>query len=247
MAKVCSADVINNISLFSEMSEQEKKSLLQISRINYLSRGNILFLQGDKMKIFHVVYSGSVQIFRETMDGHEITSDIMVSGDPLSLAEITDANPVYKVSARTVEDTILLEIPMDWLQNNLKNFNGLIFKLFARISHRLQKTSLEIERNSTMSASELIACFLHELCIIHDFDPRGFELPYSKTLIASRLGMELETFSRCLHKLRNFGITVRGSHVSLFPNYLNNSNKIHSDNDNIKLSQKKLDMDRIAD
>jgi CRP-like cAMP-binding protein len=247
MAKVCSADVINNISLFSEMSVQEKFALSQISRIHNLPRGNLLFLQGDEMKFFHIVYSGTMQIFRETIDGHEITSDILVAGDPLSLAEIADAEPVYKVNARAVEDSIILEIPMDWLRNNLKNFNHLIFKLFAKISHRLQKTSMEIERNSTMTASELIACYLHELCIIHDFDPRGFELPYSKTLIASRLGMELETFSRSLHKLREFGITIRGSHVALFPNYFNKQEIIHGDNDNDKLPQKKLDMNCIAD
>jgi len=247
MTKVCIADVINNISLFSGMPEQEKNLLSQNSRIHYLPRGSLLFLQGDEMKFFHVVYSGALQIFRETLDGHEITSDIAVPGDPLSLAEITDPKPVCKVSARAVEDTIVIEIPMDWLRQNLKNFNHLMLKLFARISHRLQKTSLEIERNSTMSASELIACFLHELCVVHDFDPRGFNLPYSKTLIASRLGMELETFSRSLHKLRQFGITVRGSYVSLFPNYLNKPEIIHGDNDNDKLPQKMLDMNCVAD
>jgi CRP-like cAMP-binding protein len=247
MAKVCINDAMNNISLFSGISAQEKSALSQISKIHHIPRGSILFMQGDEMKLFHVVYSGMLQIFKETLDGHEITSDIAVPGDPLSLAEITDIEPIHKASARAIEDTILIEIPMDWLRHNLKNFNHLMLKLFTRISHRLQKIDMEIERNSTMSASELITCFLHELCVVHDFDPRGFNLPYSKTLIASRLGMELETFSRSLRKLREFGITVRGSHVSLFPNYLSNAEIIHGDNDNDKLPQKMLDMDLIAD
>jgi hypothetical protein len=55
---------------------------------------------------------------------------------------------------------------------------------------------------------------LERLCLLYDFDPAGFELPISKTLIASRLRMELETFSRALKKLSAHGITVTGTHVA---------------------------------
>ena len=40
-----------------------------------------------------------------------------------------------------------------------------------------------------------------------------FILPYSKKLIASRLGIEVETFSSTLLKLQEYGIKVIGSHV----------------------------------
>ena len=35
-------------------------------------------------------------------------------------------------------------------------------------------------------------------------------LPYDKKLIASRLGMKPETFSRALAQLRNHGVTIKG-------------------------------------
>ena len=44
-------------------------------------------------------------------------------------------------------------------------------------------------------------------------DVHGFTLPFKKSLIASRLGMELETLSRALPKLKEHGITVKGSQV----------------------------------
>ena len=66
-----------------------------------------------------------------------------------------------------------------------------------------------------MSATQLVACFLQRLCVLYDFNPREFELPYSKTLIASRLGMELETFSRTLNKLKENGISVEGTRVMI--------------------------------
>ena len=66
-----------------------------------------------------------------------------------------------------------------------------------------------------MSAAQLVACFLQRLCVLYSFNPKGFDLPYSKTLIASRLGMELETFSRTLAKLKEHGISVEGSRVMI--------------------------------
>ncbi len=214
MTKLSLSDVINFLPLFSGISKQEKENLRYVAKIKCLSHGQTLFIQGDEMLFFHVVYRGTVQLFRETTDGHEITSDILISGDSLCPSEIADDTPLYHANARAVDDVVLLEIPISWMKYNLKNFNHLMFKLFSDVSHRLQEATLEVERQATMSAPQLIVCFLYNICARYNFDPRGFELPYSKTLIASRLGMELETFSRSLHKLKEYGITVQGTHVS---------------------------------
>ena len=48
---------------------------------------------------------------------------------------------------------------------------------------------LEAEHQANMFAAQLVACFLQRLCVLYDFNPKGFDLPYSKSLIASRLGM----------------------------------------------------------
>ncbi|MDB2415204.1 helix-turn-helix domain-containing protein [Rickettsiales bacterium] len=65
-----------------------------------------------------------------------------------------------------------------------------------------------------MTATQMVACFLQRLCILYGHDPQDFELPYSKTLIASRLRIELETFSHTLKRLKKEGITVEGKDVS---------------------------------
>jgi CRP-like cAMP-binding protein len=74
----------------------------------------------------------------------------------------------------------------------------------------------EMERQVTMTAPQILAHFLRQICDSHGLDPRGFALPYKKSLIASRLGMELETLSRAWPKLKDHGIIVKGSYVS-FP------------------------------
>lgn len=214
MIKLSLADVVETLPLFAEISGKEKTALLQVAKLRNLAHGQLLFIQGDPMIYFHIIYSGTIQLFRETADGYEITPAILIAGDSLCPAEVVETAPFYHVNAKAVDDAILFEVPMDWLKANLKDFNHLILKLFSDVSHRLQESTLEVERQATMSAVQLVTCFLHDICVRYNFDPKGFELPYSKTLIASRLGMELETLSRSLHKLKDYGITVQGTHVS---------------------------------
>ena len=64
-----------------------------------------------------------------------------------------------------------------------------------------------------MSTTEILASFLKDTCKSYGIDSHSFTLPFKKSLIASRLGMELETLSRALPKLKEHGITVKGSQV----------------------------------
>ncbi len=67
---------------------------------------------------------------------------------------------------------------------------------------------VESEHKSTMNVAQRVGCFIQRLCVMHDLDPDRFTLPYSKALIASRLGISPETLSRAFVTLRKFGILV---------------------------------------
>lgn len=193
--------------------------LTQNSRLRHCRRGQFLFMHGDQVTHFYILYRGTVQVFRETPDGHEITSDILIPGDTLGADEIIKSKHNHQSNARAVDDAVLLEIPLSWMKQHLKDFDNLAAKLLAGLADRLHGAQLEAEHRATMSAPQMVACFLERLCVLYEFDPRGFELPISKTLIASRLRMELETFSRALKKLKEHGIVVTGTHVAFTDAY----------------------------
>jgi CRP-like cAMP-binding protein len=218
-------DTLKVLPLFSDLSDQERDMVIQVSRIRNILRGQFLFMHGDKVKYFYVVCSGAMQVFRETLDGHEVTSEILISGDIIGADEVVQAKCSYQSNARVVDDAVLLEIPLGWIREHLKSFDHLAPKLLADISARLHNSQIEAEHLSTMSAAQIVACYMQKLCVLYNFDPHGFELPYSKTLIASRLHMELETFSRTLKKLKEHGIIVTGTYVS-FANAYKASNYV---------------------
>ncbi len=208
-------NTLKALPLFSDISSADGDLLVRNSRIMSCKRGQFLFMHGDRITHFYVICRGAMQIFRETPGGQEVTSDILIAGDSINANEVVARQSLHQVNARAVEDSSLLEIPISWMREHIKDFDHLAEKLLASVSDRLHSVQLEAEQLTTMSAAQMVACYLQKLCVLYNFDPHGFELPYTKTLIASRLRIEKETFSRTLQTLRDQGIIVTGTHVAI--------------------------------
>jgi CRP/FNR family transcriptional regulator, dissimilatory nitrate respiration regulator len=205
---------LKSLPLFAGLADQDKDALIRAGKLRRYAKGENVFLYGDPIRNFHIICEGTVQLFRETPDGHEMTSEVLIDGDAIGETEILQLAPVHQFNALAVKDSVLAEFPAAWLRESAKHNGTLALNVLGMLSRRANIATLEAEHKTTMSAAQQIACFLERLCILHDFDPHGFDLPYNKTLIASRLGMELETFSRGLSKIRDHGISIQGTRVA---------------------------------
>ena len=207
-------DSIRSLPLFEGMSDGEKDEFLGKARIKNCPRGSYVFTQGDNVKNFYIIQSGVVRLFRTTPGGDEITTDILIKGDTICERKVLRYNTLHPDYALCVEDTTLLEFPATWLRESVRKNAVLSLNILSILSLRSLLKDIEAEHQSTMSTAQIVVCFLQWMCNIHGFDPRSFELPYNKSLIASRLGMKQETFSRTLPRLRENGIDIQGTHVS---------------------------------
>ncbi len=207
--------IIRVMPLFSGLTEKDKDNLLEEGRLRHYSRGQTVFRYGEPVAQFYIITSGAIQLYRENAEGGEKTIDLLTIGQTLCDSEIMDACRNHRASAKAIDESTLLSFSISWLKDAAKEHTAFALNLLARISKQAHLAEVEAEHQATLSAAQMVACFLQRICVLHDLDYRGFELPYSKTLIASRLGMELETFSRTLAKLREQGIRVEGSHVSI--------------------------------
>jgi len=208
-------DTLRALPLFSDLSQDDGAVLVRNSRIISCNRGQFLFMHGGKITHFYVICRGAMQVFRETPGGQEITNDILIAGDSINADEVIARQSIHTMNARAADDCSLLEIPISWMREHLKDFDHIAEKLLASIADRLHSAQVDVEHLTTMSAAQMVACYLQKLCVLYNFDPHGFELPYTKALIASRLHIEKETFSRTLQTLRDQGIMVDGAHVSI--------------------------------
>lgn len=215
MLPAIAPDTVRDIFLFSGLAEKDKDALIADGRIRPCPKGQMLFAHGDPVTHFYVIVKGAFQLFRANADGNEKTIDILKAGQTMCEGEILDACRAHRVNAVPVEDAAVLEFPVGWLKETARSHNAFALNLLSLIAQEAHMAEVEAEHLATMSAAQMVACFLQRLCVLYGFDPQGFDLPYSKTLIASRLGMELETFSRTLAKLKEHGISVEGIRVMI--------------------------------
>jgi CRP-like cAMP-binding protein len=203
------------LSLFSDLSTIERDELVRASRVRTLKKGDHVFYHGDASASFFIVVSGAIRTHRETPDGKEVTLHIAIVGDTLGDHEMFENKPSYQTSAIAAEDSLVLEYPVRWIREKIREHSALALNMLAAVSKSSSRMTIDREHMVTLKTPQRIGCFLMRLCDIHQLDPKKFTLPYSKATIASKLGMEPESFSRALAKLKEIGVMVNGNEVSI--------------------------------
>jgi CRP-like cAMP-binding protein len=169
-------------------------------------KGATLFNQGQPADAFFVILDGWVKIYRTTADGHEVVLHVFKRGETFAEAAMFLGGR-YPASAETVSAARLLIIDGGAFRTRIRNQPELALSMLAAASHQLKALVEQIEQIKVRSAPQRIAEFILRLSE-HQKGPATIELPFEKGLIANRLGMKPESFSRALARLRSLGVTV---------------------------------------
>jgi CRP/FNR family transcriptional regulator, dissimilatory nitrate respiration regulator len=205
---------LGDLPLFAGLPPEALCSLLANAQIQYAERHDVLFHQGEPATQFYVLLEGWLKVYRTTADGSESVIAVAAPGESVAEAAIF-ANGRFPVSATAVSDARLLMIPGPSFLRRLREHPELSLNMLASMSVRLRGLVRQIEQLSTRSALERLAEFLLQLCPEHDSGAACVRLPLDKHLIAARLGMQPETFSRVLAKLRRIGVSSQGDKVGI--------------------------------
>jgi CRP-like cAMP-binding protein len=209
------SETIRTAPLFSGLTAKDIDSLLSNGQLNPLPRGEMLFHQGDAITHFYLIARGTIQLHRAAADGHEKTLHIITVGQPFCESEVMNGYSHHRATASAINDVMVIKFPVRWLKETANHHHGLTRNMLAIISQQVHMAEVEAEHQASMSAAQLVACYFQWLCTLHNFNYQHFKLPYSKTLIASRLGMDLATFSRALAKLKKQHLSMAGARVEI--------------------------------
>jgi|APSaa5957512535_1039671.scaffolds.fasta_scaffold119707_2 CRP-like cAMP-binding protein len=202
---------LKKIPLLAGMTDDARMSLLADATVRKYPRGTSLFMQGEPADRFFVILDGWVKGFRQAPDGHE--SVIAVFGPGESFAEAAMfVSGNFPISTEIVADARLLVIPRNGLLKQLRDDPDIALKMLASMSARLRGFVQQVEQLTVKSATQRLASFLEKLVDV-DEGADEFELPLDKMLIAGRLGMQPETLSRALAKLKSIGVVTEGHRV----------------------------------
>lgn len=120
----------------------------------------------------------------------------------------------FPASAEVTEEARLLSIQSEPFRKRLHAEPEIAVAMLASVSRRMHYLVGQIEQLQLRSGTQRVAHFLLKQCPARE-GPAEIVLPYDKSLIASRLGMKPESFSRALARLRDLGVRTARSHVSI--------------------------------
>ena len=205
--------LLESTALFAGISREAIQACLVEARVQVYSRDTRLFSRDDPAACFFIVLDGWIKLFRDTPDGGQTVFGAFSRGQPFALAAAFRFG-VYPVNADIVEHSRLLAIPAANFVQRARANAVLAMNINATMGDLMQSFVAQIERLTTLSATERVADFLVSHCSA-ETGPVSLHLPHDKALIAARLGMEPETFSRCLAKLRAHGVESSGAVVRI--------------------------------
>jgi CRP-like cAMP-binding protein len=204
-----------NLPMFSEMGPAELDRIAAATVPLYFEKGQSVVQCGDPCTGFHVVVYGQVKLGFTSPQGVEKVVEIIRPGQSFGEALMFLDKP-YIVFAQALADSMLLHVAK---QAVLEELGPSPFgrRMIAGLARRLHGLVRDVEAYTLRSGQERIIGYL--LADVPDSVEQGaaeVHLTPGKSVIASRLNMTPEHFSRILHELAASGlIEVNGRSIRI--------------------------------
>ncbi|MBV8049151.1 MAG: Crp/Fnr family transcriptional regulator [Paludibacterium sp.] len=186
--------------LFQALSPEQLAVLLPHVREVRCDKGRVLFQKGDPCDGMYVVVYGRVKLSLFSAQGSEKVVEVIQPGQSLAEA-VMFLGYAYPVLAQCLDDTLLLKIDSAGILGALGGDGDFARRLLAGMSMRLHGLIRDVERYSTESSLQRVSGYLQQAWVDAGEPDSAFPLPLNKNLIASRLNLTPETFSRVLQRL----------------------------------------------
>lgn len=208
--------LLRQLPLFGALSHSEVQRIATATAQVRVSAGARLFSRGDPCAGFHVVINGRVKLLLESRDGAEKVMEICGPGHSFGEAVMFLQKPYY-VSAEVLEPSLLLHIGKGAVYAELDSNPDFARHMLAGLSMRLHRLVGDLESFTLRDGTHRVASYLlgekQEEVRTGSLEVR---LPVSKGVLASRLNVTREHFSRILQELSIAGLVrVKGPVIQI--------------------------------
>jgi CRP-like cAMP-binding protein len=212
-SKIRIHDLLSRLEAFNELSVNQLDDIAQSSVEINIKRGEWVFQRGDHCNGFHIVVCGRIKLALISPQSGEKVMRILGAGQSFG-EEFMFMDRPHIVSAQALTDTELLHVPMMAVLTQLALDYRFAQKMLVELSQRLRGLINDIEAYSLKSGSQRVIDYLLE-CNQYA-STSSYHFKSSKALIASRLNLTPEHFSRILHGLStNRLICVKGRAITI--------------------------------
>ncbi|HEY5633606.1 MAG TPA: Crp/Fnr family transcriptional regulator [Burkholderiaceae bacterium] len=217
-APVKTSTFLANIPMFSDATADDLEGLAAGTTELRVPKGQIIVQRGDPCVGFHVVVYGQVKLAFVSPNGAEKVIEIIGPGHSFGEALMFTDRP-YVVFAQALADTMLLHIAKTAIDSAIERDPKLAMRMIAGLSRKLHGLVEDVEAYSLRSGMQRVIGYLLrdlEEEVEKGHDPVKIVLDANKGVIASRLNLSAEHFSRTLAELSHENlIQVDGARITI--------------------------------
>jgi CRP-like cAMP-binding protein len=166
------------------------------------ARDQLLYDKGETLGGFFVLLDGRVKLSVLSSDGAERVLDVVLPGRTFAESAALLGRPC-PLFAQALTRCRLLFVDLARVRTAIGRWPAVAFGMLTLVAERNQQLVHDLEACCLHSAAQRLAAYLlREAMTTVDAPDTGIvTLPAAKTVIASRLNLSAETFSRELHAL----------------------------------------------
>ena len=184
--------ILQEVSIFSSLGEDELTALEKISHIQEYKEGDVLFVAGDVSTVLMLLIEGVVSVFKHDDKGNEIVIGYFNRYALLAEAATLRHTPLPS-SARFQTDGRLIKIDIEAFETLFISHPNISYAIIQSLLEKVDLLQQNIHLNIASTTTEKILQLYTQNPTL-TLDLKQYE-------IATLLGMTAETFSRNLRKL----------------------------------------------
>jgi CRP-like cAMP-binding protein len=181
-----------------------------------LPAGSIVFRQGDTPAALYIIIDGHVKLSLQTARGDEKVIEL-VGRDENFGAVALFLGTRQTLTAETIADSMLVQLGKNTLLDELERNPAFSCRMLREVCQRLQQRTRDFENCMVLNGAQRVTNFLLDQIPDGAYGKNvAVTLPAKKGIIASRLNLTHEHFSRILHEIQAAGlIEVRGREIQM--------------------------------
>ncbi|HLV28643.1 MAG TPA: Crp/Fnr family transcriptional regulator [Burkholderiaceae bacterium] len=206
-------NLLSRVPLFDQLDEHELTQIATGTVEQHVRRGEAIFHRGEPCNGFHIMVYGQVKLIAVSPAGAEKVVRLLGPGESFGEALMFLDRP-YILSAVALADSMLLTVDKSVLIDELDSNPMMARRMIAGLSQRLHSFVSDVQSYSLHSGTQRVIGYL--LQAQEAAGDSELRLEVGKNVIASRLNLTPEHFSRILHDLSSKGlIRVDGRYITI--------------------------------
>lgn len=197
-------EFLKRVPLFSELNEEERTRLADITTEQHYARKQIVFMEGHPREAVYFICSGSVKIFKVDEDGNEQVINLLKEGEMFPHVGFFDHGP-YPATAEVIQDAILLKIRLDDFEALIMESPQIAVKVMRIMGRKIMSLQKRIQE---FISEDVYHRVVHTLLRLAEESGKQkgesvvIEMPITNQDLANMVGTSRESINRILNGLK---------------------------------------------